>query len=170
MSPNATHRPAPSASLESSPSPARARSVTRLRPATPPAALPPLRAPRLLDQVRERIRMLHYSHRTEQATCSGAALSSASAACGIPQPWAKSRWRPFSPTSRPSAAVCRWCCRTMKCSTCSPACRVSTNLLARLLYGTGMRIMEALRLRVKDLDFSQHAIYVREGKAARIGL
>ena len=40
-------------------------------------------------------------------------------------------------------------------------------LLARLLYGTGMRIMEALRLRVKDLDFSQHAIYVREGNGGK---
>ncbi len=37
-------------------------------------------------------------------------------------------------------------------------------LLARLLYGTGMRIMEALRLRVKDIDFARHTIIVREGK------
>ena len=32
-----------------------------------PSALPPLQAPRLLDQVRERIRYMHYSRRTEQA-------------------------------------------------------------------------------------------------------
>ena len=38
-----------------------------LRPDAPAAALPPLRAPRLLDQVRERARLLHYSLRTEQA-------------------------------------------------------------------------------------------------------
>jgi hypothetical protein len=31
------------------------------------ASLPPLRAPKLLDQLRERIRHLHYSRRTEQA-------------------------------------------------------------------------------------------------------
>lgn len=37
-------------------------------------------------------------------------------------------------------------------------------LLARLLYGTGMRIMEALRLRVKDIDFTRRTIVVREGK------
>jgi hypothetical protein len=37
-----------------------------LRPA-PPVNLPPLQAVRLLDQLRERIRMLHYSLRTEQA-------------------------------------------------------------------------------------------------------
>lgn len=40
-------------------------------------------------------------------------------------------------------------------------------LVARLLYRTGLRITEALRLRVKDLDFAQHAIYVREGKGAK---
>jgi len=37
-------------------------------------------------------------------------------------------------------------------------------LLARLLYGTGMRIMEALRLRVKDVDFARLTIIVRSGK------
>ena len=37
-------------------------------------------------------------------------------------------------------------------------------LLARLLYGTGMRIMEALRLRVKDVDFARRTVIVREGK------
>ncbi len=37
-------------------------------------------------------------------------------------------------------------------------------LLARLLYGTGMRIMEALRLRVKDVDFARRTLIVREGK------
>nr|WP_239061989.1 integron integrase [Ideonella livida] len=37
-------------------------------------------------------------------------------------------------------------------------------LLGQLLYGTGLRINEALRLRVKDVDFEQRAIYVREGK------
>jgi integrase len=37
-------------------------------------------------------------------------------------------------------------------------------LLARLLYGTGMRITEALQLRVKDVDFDHRAIIIREGK------
>ncbi len=37
-------------------------------------------------------------------------------------------------------------------------------LLARLLYGTGMRINEALRLRVKDVDFDRLTLVVREGK------
>ena len=37
-------------------------------------------------------------------------------------------------------------------------------LIASLLYGTGMRLMECLRLRVKDIDFARHEIMVREGK------
>jgi integron integrase len=37
-------------------------------------------------------------------------------------------------------------------------------LLARLLYGTGLRVMEALRLRVKDVDFGAGQILVRDGK------
>ena len=37
-------------------------------------------------------------------------------------------------------------------------------LVGRLLYGTGMRILEALRLRVKDVEFSRNEIIVREGK------
>lgn len=41
-------------------------------------------------------------------------------------------------------------------------------LLAKLLYGTGMRISEALNLRVKDLDFLHRTIIVREGKGVRI--
>ena len=40
-------------------------------------------------------------------------------------------------------------------------------LLARLLYGTGMRLMEGLRLRVKDLSFERNVIVVREGKGAK---
>ena len=37
-------------------------------------------------------------------------------------------------------------------------------LMARLLYGSGMRLMEGVRLRVKDLDFEANHIVVREGK------
>lgn len=40
-------------------------------------------------------------------------------------------------------------------------------LLARLLYGTGMRISEALQLRVKDVDFPHQALIVREGKGGK---
>jgi integron integrase len=37
-------------------------------------------------------------------------------------------------------------------------------LVASLLYGTGMRIMECLRLRVKDVDFARGEILIRDGK------
>lgn len=37
-------------------------------------------------------------------------------------------------------------------------------LIVRLLYGTGMRLLECLRLRVKDVDFTRREIVVREGK------
>ena len=43
-------------------------------------------------------------------------------------------------------------------------------LLARLLYGTGMRRNECLCLRVKDLDFARHLIIVRDGKGGKAGL
>lgn len=40
-------------------------------------------------------------------------------------------------------------------------------LMASLLYGSGLRLMECLRLRVKDVDFSQQQITVREGKGSK---
>ena len=40
-------------------------------------------------------------------------------------------------------------------------------LMAALMYGTGMRLMECLRLRVLDLDFARHEIMVRDGKGAK---
>lgn len=40
-------------------------------------------------------------------------------------------------------------------------------LLAALMYGSGLRLMEALRLRVKDLDFTYRAIRVVQGKGGK---
>lgn len=40
-------------------------------------------------------------------------------------------------------------------------------LMASLIYGSGLRLMECLRLRVKDVDFGRGEITVREGKGAR---
>ena len=40
-------------------------------------------------------------------------------------------------------------------------------LMARLIYGTGLRLLECLRLRVKDVDFERREILVRDGKGAK---
>jgi integron integrase len=37
-------------------------------------------------------------------------------------------------------------------------------LMTKLLYGSGLRLMECLRLRLKDIDFGNHQILVRDGK------
>lgn len=42
--------------------------------------------------------------------------------------------------------------------------RGTSGLIIRLLYGTGMRLMEAMRLRIKDIEFASSFILVRGGK------
>lgn len=42
-----------------------------------------------------------------------------------------------------------------------------TQLVVQLLYGTGMRLMEGLRLRIKDIDFERCEVTVREGKGGK---
>jgi integrase len=47
-------------------------------------------------------------------------------------------------------------------------CNVGVELLlAKLLYGTGMRLNEGLRLRVKDVDFDRRVLMVRDGKGGK---
>jgi integrase len=41
-------------------------------------------------------------------------------------------------------------------------------LIVKLLYGSGLRITEAVRLRVQDIDFEYQQITVRSGKGNRI--
>jgi len=43
-------------------------------------------------------------------------------------------------------------------------------LMAEMLYGTGMRILECCRLRLKDIDFARRQIVVREGKGEKDGV
>jgi len=43
----------------------------------------------------------------------------------------------------------------------------TNGLIVRLLYGTGMRIKEALRLRIKDVDLARGEIIIREGKGGK---
>jgi integron integrase len=40
-------------------------------------------------------------------------------------------------------------------------------LMAQLLYGSGLRLLECVRLRVKDLSFEQHQLTIRDGKGAK---
>jgi integron integrase len=39
--------------------------------------------------------------------------------------------------------------------------------MAKLLYGSGLRLMECVRLRVKDVDFAQQQVIVRDGKGGK---
>ena len=175
-----------------------------LRPSAP-VNLPPLRAVRLLDQLRERVRMLHYSRRTEQAylywsrafirfhglrhpaemggpevegflthLASDRGLSPSShrqalsallflygKVLGLQLPWMQEIGRPVAKRRLPVVLGVD--------EVLSVLARLQGEhqLLARLLYGTGLRITEALCLRVKDIDFAQRAIYVRQGKGGK---
>jgi integrase len=40
-------------------------------------------------------------------------------------------------------------------------------LMAKMLYGCGLRLMECVRLRIQDLDFDRNIVYVRPQRAAR---
>ena len=40
-------------------------------------------------------------------------------------------------------------------------------LMAKLIYGSGIRLMECMRLRIQDVDFGQNNIYVRNGKGGK---
>lgn len=176
-----------------------------LRPAPDMADLPPLKAPRLLDQVRERIRFLHYSRSTEDAyvfwarafirhhglrhprELNGAdveaflswlaserqvapathrqALSALlflyGKVLGVQLPWMSEIGRP-RPKRRLPVVMSR-----EEVAAVLAGLAPEWKLFGQLLYGTGMRITEGLRLRVKDVDFSHGAIIVREGKGAK---
>lgn len=43
----------------------------------------------------------------------------------------------------------------------------TSGVIARTLYGTGMRLAECLKLRVKDVDFDRSVVVVREGKGGK---
>ena len=167
--------------------------------------LPPLAATKVLDQLRERIRYLHYSARTEDAyvywvrfyirfhgrrhpTEMGgpeveAFLSwlanerkiSASthkvALCallffygkvlGVDLPWMTEVGRPRIHKRLPVVLS------REEVVSIFELMEGEHRLLAQLLYGTGMRISEGLRLRVKDVEFERGAIIVREGKGGK---
>ena len=167
---------------------------------------PVLRSTRLLDQLRERIRYLHYSLNTEKAylhwvrffvrwhgrsgemrhprdmgaadvetflnmlanerRVSASTHNQALSAIlflyrevlGIDLPWLDGVNRPAQKRRIPSVLT------KEEVSTLFQFLDHDMRLLAQLLYGTGMRLMEGLRLRIKDVDFDRHVVVVREAK------
>jgi integron integrase len=174
------------------------------RNATWPAqnATPPARPPRLLDQVRDRIRVLHYSRSTEKTYLHwiidfirfsgrrhpaemGAAeveaylshLATDRDVAGgtqnqamhailflykqvlvIDLPWLDGVTRAKESKRIPTVLTQAETRALIERTGGLPG------LVIRLLYGTGMRLMEGLRLRVKDIDFHARSIVVRAGK------
>ena len=163
----------------------------------------PTPAPRLLDQARDRLRLKHYSIRTEQAYLGWirrfilfhgkrhpvemgkaevesfltalavernvAAATQGQALAAIlflyqevldqPLPWLDEVTRAKRPARLPTVLS-----QPEVAALLSAIDDPELALVARLLYGTGMRLMEAVRLRVKDVDFARREITVREGK------
>lgn len=176
---------------------------------TPPSVcapgLPPLQSVRLLDQVRERVRYLHYSLRTEEAyiywirafvrfhglrhprdmgqaeveafltmlaTQRQVAASTHRQALsallflyrqvlGQDLGWMQDIGRP-APARRLPVVLAR-----QEVAQVLAGLAGEHLLVGQMLYGTGMRLMEGLRLRVKDVDFDHRAIVVRDGKGGK---
>jgi integron integrase len=76
-------------------------------------------------------------------------------------PWMQEIGRPRVPARVPTVLSRHEVERLLACMAGLEA------LIARLLYGTGMRKMECLRLRVKDVDFDRGLIVVRQGKGKK---
>lgn len=158
--------------------------------------------PKLLDQVRERICMLHYSRNTEktylywikffilfhgkrhpkdmgaaevetflsylatQRKVSAGTQNQATHAIlflykqvlGIDLPWLDNITHAKPSKRLPVVLTQSEVARLLKATSGTPG------LVIRLLYGTGMRLMEGLRLRVKDVNFENKNITIRGGK------
>jgi integron integrase len=80
---------------------------------------------------------------------------------GVDLPWMKDIGRPQTPVRVPVVLSRQEVARLLA------AMKGVEGLIAQLLYGTGMRKLECLRLRVKDLDFDRGLIIVREGKGKK---
>ena len=80
---------------------------------------------------------------------------------GVDLPWLQDLKRPTRPRRIPAVLT------QPEVAALLSALDGDVALLGKLLYGTGMRLMEGLRLRVKDLDFDRQAIMVREAKGGK---
>jgi integron integrase len=79
----------------------------------------------------------------------------------MPLPWLEGIDRAKRPVRRPTVVNPEEAARLLAQMQGAP------RLVAGLLYGAGLRLREALSLRVKDLDFTRGEILVREGKGAK---
>lgn len=77
---------------------------------------------------------------------------------GVELPWLDEVVRAKRPQRLPTVLTPDEVARLLACMEGTQA------LMARVLYGTGMRLMECLRLRVKDVDLIRREITIREGK------
>lgn len=130
---------------------AQAPERMNLRPVAAAVAMPPLKSVCLLDQLRERIRLLHYSLRTEEAYVY----------------WARAFIRLYwlrNPAEMGKAEVV---VLRDKVAIALDGLQGVHRMLARLRYGTGMRSTEGLQLQGKEVDFAHRALMVREGKGGR---
>lgn len=162
-------------------------------------------APRLLDQVREQLRIRHYSFRTEQqyaqwirrfvvfherrhpremggpeveaflsslATERNVSASTQNQALAAilflykyvlnsDLPWLDSVVRAKRPVRLPVVLTREEVVAVLAHMEGTPW------LVASLLYGSGLRILEALRLRVKDVDFDQNRLLIRDAKGGK---
>jgi integron integrase len=179
------------------------REGTNTAPESKPRTLP--QAPRLLDQMRERIRYKHYSLRTEKAyifwvrrfirfhglkhpkamggpeierflthlaTIAKAAPSTHKQALaailflyrevlGVDLPWMGEIGRPRTSQHVPVVLS------REEVAALLVSVPPEFWLFCSLLYGSGLRLQECLLLRIKDVDFTRHLIYVRHGKGAK---
>jgi integron integrase len=161
--------------------------------------------PRLLDQVRARIRARHYSHRTEEsytrwikrfiffhnkrhprqlgapeveaflsglATVRNVSASTQNQALaallflykevlGVELPWLDNITR-AKPRERLPVVLTQ-----AEVNKLLSHLDGTHGLMLRLMYGTGMRLMECVRLRVKDVDFDRGEIIIRDGKGGK---
>ena len=166
---------------------------------------PSASSPRLLDQVRDKLRALHYSLRTEEtyvhwmrryilyhgkrhprdmgaaeveaflshlATERKVAAATQNLALAailflykevldIELPWLADVTRAKKPQRLPTVLTRPEVDALLRQVAGTPG------LIVRLLYGTGMRVSEALRLRVKDLELDVRQVTVRDGKGGK---
>lgn len=163
-------------------------------------------APRLLDQVRDRLRVKHYSIRTETAylgwikryilfhgkrhpadmgrpeaeafltslaverNVSAATQNQALSALlflykevlGVELPWLDDVTRAKKPKRLPTVLT-----RDEMTALLDHLEDTEVKLIVRLLYGSGLRLLEGLRLRVKDVDLARRELIVRDGKGGK---